>query len=248
MAKPKMSSPDVWQATLGMIILGLLLIMIGQVVNSVVLKIDVGSLLANLGSFIAVVGVLNWLYEMFARRKFFQEMYELLTGSHSLFESGLSGYTANSLDVKFRQELAETTNVLTLFSYNSRFLSDYQNEIQALLSRGGKANFIFLSEQSRTISTMKSLGWESASMTSHYRKIESFARAFDTQTCKPDVTYIDAIPRYSAVKLDARIYIILGTTSNHRQHVPALCVKAGSPLYQFFSADLDAVRAQGVSK
>jgi len=198
-----------------------------------------------MGSTITFIGVIDWLYEVYTKKKLHAELTELIMGSKSVSDSGIVQFFQDSKDIKFKNLISDSSCLTTIFSYNSRFLEDYEEQITALLVRGGAVEFIFLKNDSKTIALMKSMGWDEASMVSHYRKIERSQGKFaSVKNANVRFTYIDTIPRYSAVKLDNSVYLILNTASHERQSVPAVCIKSRSPLWNFLEVDIKKVKEE----
>lgn len=219
-----------------MIVFGLVLIVIGQEFNG---KIDFGKISASVGSAIIFIAVLHWLYDAYTKKALHAELLEIIMGSKSVADSGVIEFHKNSTEIDFKLHIEESNSLIALFSYNPRFILDYGDQIEQLLARGGTAKFIFLGANSRTIANMKSLGWEENSMTASYTKIERFQQRLQEKFAgRIEVHFVDAMLRYSAVKLDNSVFLIFSTCSNIRQVVPAIRVRTKSPLGEFISNDL----------
>jgi hypothetical protein len=221
---------------LAIVCVGLLLVVVGQEFNG---KIDLGKISVSVGSTIIFIGVLHWLYDAYTKKALHAELFETIMGSKSVADSGILEFYSNSTEIDFKQQIEDATNLVALFSYNPRFLLDYEKQIEDLLSRGGTATFLFLGPESSTIKHMKALGWEENSMVASYTKIERFQQRLSAKyPNKMRVQFIDAMLRYSAVKTDNSVFLIFSTCSNVRQVVPAVRVKTRTPLGEFISADL----------
>jgi hypothetical protein len=221
---------------LGMIILGLLLVLVGYDFHG---KFDFGKISVSVGSTIIFIGVLHWLYDAYTKKALHAELLEVIMGSKSVADSGAIEFHDNSIEINFKRHLSESSTLVALFSYNPRFMLDYEIQIDELLGRGGTAKLIFLHANSSTIANMKALGWEENSIAAAYTKIERFQQRLQQKHgTRIEVHFVDAILRYSAVKLDSSIFLIFSTCSNVRQVVPAVRVRARSVLGEFISKDL----------
>jgi hypothetical protein len=223
---------------------GLLLIVVGGQGEIRWGVFNVSDTLVAVGSTLLFVGGVHWLHEFYTKRKLFSEVVELIVGSKSVAECGVSEFYQNSHDIRFREIISESNTLTTIFSYNSRFLEDYDTEITSLLQRGGKAEFIFLARNSSTISLLKELGWDKSSMDAHYGKIDRFQTRPVRFQSQFRILYINIIPRYTVVKLEHSLYFIWNTASHERQKVPAVRVKSRTPLWDFISADIEAVKRE----
>jgi hypothetical protein len=228
-----------------MALLGLVLIVVGQI-NMVWLKIDFGSISANVGAYIIFVGVLNWLFEYFAKKTLIQEISSTTVGLSEVIQSGIEGYYQNSKRINFENSLKHADNVAILFSYSARFIDDYGPLLLKRMESGASVRLNFLARESGTLSLMIDMGWDTSSVEAAYKKIERFRT--DGADCEKGeclVKYVDVIPRYSLVIIDKEMYIIFSTCGNRRQDVPALKIKFGSPMWNFLDADLKDLKAYG---
>jgi len=223
---------------------GLILIIVGQS-DIEYWKIDFGRMLSNVGAFVAMVTVISWLHDNYTRSKMQSDLFETISGSKSLYESGMAEFFVDSKDINFKEIIKDSKDIQIMFSYNSRFLVDYENEIVELAKRGGTIYCTFLSQQSKTINLMKELGWDKSSMVANYNKI---VRAIDiVNSARIDsinICFVEAMPKYGAVKADNLLFIIFNTSSNKRQAVPAIRIRPRTPLWDFFSADLERLRTE----
>jgi hypothetical protein len=229
--------------TFAIVCAGLLLVVIGQFFEG---KIDFPKIFVSVGSTIIFIGTLHWLYDTFARKSLQTEITETILGSRSVADSGVAEFFGSSTEINFKDHIANSSSLLSLFSYNTRFILDYQKQIEDLLDRGGSATFVFLGSSSSTLKHMQRLGWAEDSMAANYSKIDWFKRELDKKyPGKFRIQYVDAMLRYSAIVLDNSIFVIWNTCSNGRQAVPAFLVKARTPLHQFVNDDITKLISEG---
>ena len=81
------------RATLFLIAVGFGLIALGNAVECRVLKIELGSLTAEVGGLLLIIGLIHWLYESSMRRQLFQEIVESVVGAGRLSASGITDST-----------------------------------------------------------------------------------------------------------------------------------------------------------
>ena len=116
---------------LSIVCIGMLLIILGQVPMHWG-TIDLSKILVGAGSTITFIGALDWLYEVYTKKKMFVELTELILGSKSLSDSGIAEFFIDSRDIKFKPIIDESSQIATIFSYNSRFLEDYETQLAGL--------------------------------------------------------------------------------------------------------------------
>jgi len=229
--------------TFAIVCFGLVLVVIGQSFEG---AIDFPKIFVSVGSTVIFIGTLHWLYDTFTRKSLQTELTETILGSRSVADSGVAEFFRSSTEINFKDHIADSASLLSLFSYNTRFILDYQKQIEDLLGRGGTATFVFLGSSSSTLKHMQQLGWAEDSMAANYSKIDRFKRELDKKyPGKSRIQYVNAMLRYSAIVLDNSIFIIFNTCSNGRQSVPAFLIKSRTPLHEFIKDDITKLISEG---
>ncbi|MEP5012530.1 MAG: hypothetical protein ABJR10_06890 [Marinomonas sp.] len=234
---------EAWVVMLIMLICGALLILVGQA-DFQFLKIDIGSVLANVGAYVIFVGALNWIFVYYAKKTLIAEISNTTVGLSEIIQSGIERYYHNSKKIDFEDSLRHANDVSILFSYSPRFIDDYGSILLGRIEDGASVTLNFLGRDSNTLLLMLKLGWDEDSVNAAFTKIERFkSTASDGVKGSCVVNFVDAIPRYSLVKIDKEMYVIFSTCGNHRQEVPALKIKFGSPMWSFFDSDIRGLAA-----
>jgi hypothetical protein len=125
--------------------IGLALVLTGNELsdNGVVLSnVDVGSFISNAGAFIAIVALMQWLYDSFVKRKFFEEIMTSVMATRSLYDSGIVEAFSNSTKADHARLVVESRNLTLLFAHSKRFIDSYYDEFVAR-TRSGKRTSIY---------------------------------------------------------------------------------------------------------
>ena len=214
---------------------GVILILLGQA-ELTAYKLDISSILRSIGTFLLSAAFLGFLYEIHTKHQFFHEAHKMALGTENLAHSGLCDFVENSKKIDFTDDVKNSKEIWTVFSYSSRFLDDYSEALEVALIRNSKVNMVFLKKESKTLELMRELGWNDDSINASYAKIDSFAERFKDK--RLNVVYVDAIPKYSAIILDNQLFYIFNTLSLERQSVPCLVAKKGQKFFDFVKADI----------
>lgn len=223
---------------------GMVLILIGQI-DFTLGKVDVGAIVANAGAYLILVGLLNWLFEVYFKVTTIREISEITIGNVQIFNLGIEGCHEDSKDLSFTERIATARDIEIAFNYNSRFLDDYGDRILEAVKSGANFTQTYLAKDSSFVAAMISNGWDNASLTAAYNKINAFVSSVPEKSKKKVKTvFSKTMLKYSVVRLDSELYLILSTSSFGKTQVPALKVKTHSKLGKFVVADLRKVKAQ----
>jgi len=217
-------------------LLGLFLVFLGQA-ELVAYEMDISSIIRSIGTFLLSASFLGFLYEVHTKHQFFLEAHKLALGTDRLAKSGLCDFEVNSKSLDFRDEVKNSREIWTVFSYSSRFLDDYSEELGHALNNGAKVKMMFLDKKSKALQLMRELGWSDDSINSSYTKIQAFNSEFNTKAL--NVVFMEGMPKYSAVILDKKLYYIFNTLSLERQSVPCLTAQKGHSFFKFVKGDVE---------
>lgn len=231
--KPKNVNLKAYILTLVLVILGSLIIALANTFHLEILKIKIDQLLAELGAIILVVCLLHWLYELVLRKEMLREVSESVTGNIHLHDMGLADCTMNSKTVNDR-EYWRRAPVLTIgVLYSPKFFKDNHDIIKTRQENKLPTKAIILSP---TGSVAKLFDETKKGSIKIDDCIDEIREMFEGELNK--IRYHNSILRYSFILTNEYIWVKLYTNSPERTEVPALKVRAGTPLYAFFENDI----------
>lgn len=223
--------------TLILIIIGMALIIASNTpVN--INGIDVDAAISTIGSALVIGSLASFFFENHAKEKLFEQVFEKTLKSTEILRAGIQDCHEHSMEINYRQLIADLDLITTLFTYADGFIKRNEQEIIAAAKRGAKIKFLFVDRNSPVIKTMIELGWQEKSIDANYENIEKF-RADMEKYNNVSVRYINAIPRYAAVMFDEELFIIEHTTSTKRSQVPAFRISKNGYIGSFYQADIN---------
>ncbi|WP_156004206.1 hypothetical protein [Thiomonas sp. FB-6] len=223
-------------------LLGLVLIIIGNAVNFTYWDINFGQTIASVGALFLVIGVLQWFFDRYVRASFFSEIREEIVGNSRVAQSGIADFYIDSKSVVFNEFFATSSQITIGVNYSSKLID---NCIDLLRSRTEN-------KKRTTIVAVKSGGdaakflikdYSSADVEGGLRKIRELVAHIDANHADPsrrliEILEVDTILRYSFVKFDGRIWIVIGTNGLGRRAVPGFFVSNGTPWFDHFEKDI----------
>ena len=114
------------------LVVGLLLIIIGNGFNANILKIDLDALLVNFGALISFIWVAQFVFDSAARDKLLEKIREDTLGNISIVKSGLKEFHADSHRVNLDDKIKNSGRLIVGVNHSSRTLS---NNLQSLSER-----------------------------------------------------------------------------------------------------------------
>lgn len=232
-------------AFLGIVIVGLILIIAGQVVEIEVLSISIGPLLANMGAFIAVIGIAQWMYDHFLRQKFFTDVSDTILKSQSVRDSGIVHFSKDSTQTNYDDYILKSERAVFCFLYSTRII---KNNFNALRERGAnnlETKICHLTPEGHAIQfmsedTVAGSAWSVDHIKIHLSEIDDLVK----QIKNVKIYKHDKILKYSFILFDSDAFIILSTNSTGRETVPVLHIRKPSPLFAFIERDFDKLSGQ----
>ena len=105
--------------------IGLFLILISNIFNEKILKVDVDDVLANLGALLLIIGILQFLYDTYIRGALFQALLSEILKDQSVAESGICEYREDSKSVEYSEDFLSSEKIIVGVNYSARILDNY---------------------------------------------------------------------------------------------------------------------------
>jgi hypothetical protein len=185
---------------------------------------------------------MEWLYDSFVRRLFFEEIITTVTATRSIYDCGILEAFSNSIKANHAKSVLESNTLVMLFAHSKRFIDSYFDEF-ARRVRSGKKTIIYCNHpKSAAAIYYSSCGRNQNYIESSIAELISMIGKLDVSGQMIKVEYINVVPRYALVMFDDIAYVIMATSSEGQAAVPALVVRRGSPMWRFLEDDLDRIR------
>ena len=172
------------------------------------------------------------------RRELLREVANAVIGSERVVASGLIDWLEDSRKVSDEEHWRRSTNLTVGIQYSPKFLDDYHAVVRARCVAGLDTTVLVLKPDGDAASYLRTTRTGQANVAGNVARIRELANEAETDTQgNVKVVEHDRILRYSFIETEEYIWIKFFTNSRGRATVPALKVKAGTPMYEFVCND-----------
>ena len=104
--------------------IGLFLILVSNVFDEKLLKVDIDNILANLGALLLIIGILQFLYDTYIRGALFRALLSEIIKDQSVAESGICEYRDDSKGVEYSEDFLSSEEIIVGVNYSARILDN----------------------------------------------------------------------------------------------------------------------------
>jgi len=221
-----------------LVVAGLLLILIGNGFDLTVLKIDIDSLVVNLGALLLVVGTLQWIFDEGVRKEIVQEISVATLGTDRIYNNGIRDCLDNSRKLD-EENIWKATNTLVIgVHYSNRFFDDHADIIKYRIQNNKTTHIFHIDETSEAAKYLQDSRSGRSDIGEKTRNlIELIETEFNSSNLIKVIKH-NRVLRYSFIKTDQAIWARFFTNSQGYSIIPAVKVEVGSPLFEFFDQDI----------
>ncbi len=97
---------------LALALIGIVLIVIGNMIDFEYWKIDFGENISGIGALLLIIGILQWLFDRHVRAEFFADIRDEILGSSHAAKSGICDFYADSKSVDFAEFFTTSTDLV----------------------------------------------------------------------------------------------------------------------------------------
>jgi hypothetical protein len=220
------------------IILGLLLILVGNGFQSTFLKIQVDGVVANIGALFLFVGTLEWIFDETARRELVYEIFKSIRGDDRIHRNGLIDCLTNSREVNESEEWLSAKTLVIGIHYSSRFIEDNLELIQQRTRFKRTTIIAHVKGESPACDYLKKSGSGLSEPIESIRKLKKFVNVEFPGSPYVEIREHSRLLRYSFIYTEESIWIKFFTNSEGRARVPAFRIISKTPLFNFFEDDI----------
>lgn len=227
-----------------LILAGLLLILIGNGFNYAVLKIELDSLVVNLGALLLVVGTLQWIFDEGLRKEIVREISETTLGTHRIFNNGIRDCLDNSRKIDEENVWKATDSLIIGVHYSNRFFDDHADLIKHRIINKKITHIFHIDENSQAANYIRDSHSGRSDIGEKTKNLLDLIENEFGSTQFIRVIKHNRVLRYSFIKTDQTVWVRFFTNSQGYSIIPAIKVETGSPLFQFFEQDIDRLMEQ----
>ncbi|MBW7568475.1 hypothetical protein KIF53_20900 [Chromobacterium subtsugae] len=239
-----------------LMVIGLVLIFLGNIFKLTVLEVKMHELIANIGALLLVVGVMQWFFDQEGRRLIIDDVKSTLDFYFSKHDGeikkrdfvrsgGVIDFLEHSRDLHSddnRKELGEVSKFIIGVHYSDGFLSRFKDLIESRLSRGKEVHIHRVKAGGAAAKYLEH--WHVGAIVSQcISKQDRVVGAFKNGNLIT-IRDVDAVQKYSFIYTEKFIWVILSTSSmGYVASIPALKIQAGTAMYEFLKNDIENLGA-----
>lgn len=218
-------------------IFGIVLTVIGNAIECTIWKVSVGGVFANVGALFLIIGVLQWFFDRKVRHNFFAEIREEIIGSHRIAASGMSDFYKDSKDVEFTEHFLSSQELVVGVNYSAKLID---NSISLLKSRteGKLKTTIIAVDPECDAAKFLAADYQIPDTATGINTIRQIVKDIDPKGEWIEIKLVKTILRYSFIKFDGRIWVVVSTNGRGRRAVPGFFVSQGRDWFNHFAEDI----------
>lgn len=227
---------------MSIILLGVVMVALGaKAPATVVWGIDVNNFLTNIGLYTAVVVALQWTYDEKSRVTLLSEVTERTIQNINVAHSGISNFVNNTKSISYDEVFASDSEVIIGLQYSPRIVGDYYENLLERARRGCRTVILAANPDGAAIKYLTAARHESAHIPTDLQKIVATVKRLNAENGVRrgvEIRHHDEVLRYSFVFSDRNIWVKMYKNSKGTASIPAICIKAGSDLFEFYKSDV----------
>lgn len=225
---------------LSIILLGVVAIALATALEDCVfLSVELDKALSNVGAVLLVTAALQWFFDFRMREALISEIAEAAIGSERIARSGIADFIDNSTNVDYSEEIRRSDKLIIGLHYSSRILEHNLQHLRDRSKRKKKTTIVALDPASPAASFLQALAQESRNIDEKARALQKkIDEVFDGHVDSVNVVSHHSILRYSFVLGDSLIWLKFYKNSSKLDTIPALMIRSGTPLFEFFEKDI----------
>ena len=223
-------------------IAGLLLILAGQSFKYEVFKVRLDSQIANIGALFIFVGVMQWLISSAERRALVAEIVDGIGGNKMLHTHGIVGSSLNTKLILDLDEWEKSSELIIGVHYDARFLTDRSELIAKRILAKRVTTIMHVNPESKAAEYLRDSKSGISDIADSVRKLRQIAKEHFHDSPFLTLQEMNRVLRYTFTYCETSIWVRFITNSaGHVAGVPAVKIAAGTPLYDFFKADIKRI-------
>jgi hypothetical protein len=221
-----------------LIILGLLLILVGNGFQSTFLKIQIDAVVANIGALFLFVGTVEWIFDETARRELVYELFRSIRGDDRIHRNGLVDCVINSKEVLEQEEWVKAKILVVGIHYSPRFVEDNIDLIKERIRNKRKTVICYVGVSTAAAQYLEHSASGLSDIDASISKLKSLTQSQFGSSQYIELIEHDRVLRYMFIYTEFSVWIKFFTNAKGYATVPAMKVRATTPLFEFFRADI----------
>lgn len=225
-------------AQLKLIIVGLLLVVIGNAFQYEFLKIKLDELFTNVGALFLVAGTIEWLFDERARKELVYEIVHSIRGDDRMNRYGIMDCLTNSKDVQEKEEWLNAKTLVIGLHYSTRFMEDYPDLIRNRIKQKKKTVICHVRPNSPATEYLIQSESGLSDIAASIEKMSKLKKQEFGNSEYVELIEHDRVLRYMFIYTELSIWVKFFTNGKGYAIVPAIRIRPTTPLYEFFESDI----------
>lgn len=212
------------------------------------LNVDVGGFLANLGSFILVIGVLQFAFDYLLRDGLYQVIVQHTISAIRIRDSGVVDISVDTKKIDYSDLIESSQEIYLCSLYSVRVLTDNLSAFEKRVKRGHNTNIIVCDPSGPIPNAVKEVTSDTFDAQLAYRRLLEVVA--ELRKCGPGRVHVKlhgTLLRYCFVSNAETIWIKLYMNCKGRRSVPGFRVKANTPMFDSYMSDIERLIAEARS-
>ena len=215
---------------------GVILIGIAQIIPEgwTPYEINIASAVANLGSLLTVTALIQFLFDVNLRKSLIAEVVSYA----DIFDKGLARVALDSKKVDYSSEIVNSSKLIVGCHYSPRIFENFFDDFKSRVKKRRHTVVLLLDEESDAASFLHKSLEADGHPREKQEKLRSLIARLDPDGEYFDIQYFRSILRYSFFKSDSGVWVKHAKNAKGFDTIPALFIRSGSPLFEFYSRDI----------
>jgi hypothetical protein len=221
--------------------LGVLALLLSGHLPPTFLGLPLQEVVRELATFSLAALLVHWIHDTYIKREALQDILDYVIGATEVSRSGIANFQQNSKSIDYTGQL----------HYSPRLVEDVYEELKHRCHLGFETIILVSAPQGNAIKFLKTVRGEHDHVDANLAKIKALLQSLsrDLQGKPIQLYYHDQVLRYSFVVNDDLIWVKFYRNSTGMSSVPAIAIRSGTALYDFFYGDVvglvDEAKAKG---
>lgn len=228
---------------------GVVVLLLSGYLPADLLGLPLPEVVRELATFFLAALLVHWIYDSYVRHEVLQDLLDHVIGATEVSRSGIIDFKRNSKAIDYTNLLRNRGKLVIGLHYSPRFIEDFFEELKNRTLLGLETIILASAPDGEALRFLKSARGGHDHVDANLVKIKALLEPLKKDPQAPVQLYWhNQVLRYSFVLSDERVWVKFYRNSSGSSVVPAIAVRSGSPLYDYFSTDVAALVKEAIDR
>lgn len=223
------------------LVAGLTMIIVGNAFQCEILKIDVDSVIVNLGALVSFIWVAQFIFDTAARDKLLQKIREDTLGNIAIARCGICEFSANSHRADLAEKIQNSNRMIIGVNHSARIIANNMDALEKRIQDNLPIE-IFMTEPGSEAAKFIESFQNNTDISVSLKKMNAIIKDLDKKGELIKIATVNSVFKYSFILFDDYVWVIIGTNSSGRKSVPGFMIKKGSSWFDHFENDIKGLQ------